>query len=160
YLALPLWSGLEAAAALRALTNLVQPVLQSDSALANLLAPWFARVRSQPGAFSRVFRWSARFFFVEGFAYWIVLVIFREPLVRFVYGATYVPYADLLIVVAVTPMIAGRLNILGLALRALEHTRPLFLASAGSAGVSVAVGLQSLACGGVACGGVAARLSG
>ena len=47
YLVLPVFSGLEASAALRAMINFVMPVLQSDSALAVLISPELARVRGR-----------------------------------------------------------------------------------------------------------------
>jgi glycosyltransferase involved in cell wall biosynthesis/O-antigen/teichoic acid export membrane protein len=149
YLVLPVWGGLEAAGLLRAVTNFVTPVLQSDSALMNLMAPALARARAYPPAFVRTIRWAQRAFLTEGLLYWIVLATFRHPLVSFLYGTPYTAHADLLIVVGAIPVIGSRLNIYTVAARALEHPRIFFRATAAAVLISVVVGFPLLALGGI-----------
>ena len=48
YLILPIWGGLAATGALKAIMNLVMPILQSDGALVTLLMPEFVRRRRDP----------------------------------------------------------------------------------------------------------------
>jgi O-antigen/teichoic acid export membrane protein len=144
YLVLPLWNGLEATAALRALMNFVMPVLQSDSALINVLQPELARVR-RTNNLSQIVRWATRLFAIEGFVYWAIVVVFRHDLVMYVYRGKYGGYADLLIVLGALPLLGSRLHVLGAVLRALERTDQLFRATAASAVVSFSVGLVSMA---------------
>ena len=54
YFLLPIWGGLAATGALKAILNLVMPILQSDAALVTLLTPAFVRSRREPGQFTRV----------------------------------------------------------------------------------------------------------
>jgi O-antigen/teichoic acid export membrane protein len=145
YLVLPLWNGLEATAALRALTNFVMPVLQSDGALVTLLAPELARIRLHTNDLSRYLRWATRLFAIEGLVYWAVIVVFRRDLVMYVYGGKYVGSADLLIVLGALPLLGSRLNILGAVLRAFERTDQLFRATVASAVASLAVGFATMA---------------
>src|SRR5262245_25967565 len=81
YLLLPLFGGLEASAALRAMTNFVMPILQSDSALVVLVTPELARARGTPEATARIARWSMRLFALEGALCWLVVAVFRQDLV-------------------------------------------------------------------------------
>jgi O-antigen/teichoic acid export membrane protein len=149
YLLLPLWNGLEATAALRALTNFVMPVLQSDSALMTLLAPELARVRGRKDDLSKLLRWAKRLFAIEGLLCWVVVVVFRRQLIAWVYGGKYDGYADLLIVLGVLPLLGSRLNILGAVLRVFERTSDPFYATAVSSVISLALGLTIMATWGI-----------
>ena len=130
YLVLPLFGGLEASAALRAMTNFVMPVLQSDSALVGLIAPELARARRRPHDLSRTVRWGARLFALEGVLCWVLVAVFRHDLVRFVYGDRYIAYADLLLVLGALPIVSSRVNMLGAVLRVHTRVRQVFWSSA------------------------------
>jgi O-antigen/teichoic acid export membrane protein len=145
YLVLPLFGGLEASAALRAMTNFVMPVLQSDSALAGLIAPELARARRRPHDLSRIVRWAGRLFALEGALCWVLVAVFRHDLVRFVYGEQYIAYADLLLVLGALPIVSSRVNMLGAVLRVKQRVRQVFWSSAVGAGASLLVGLATLA---------------
>lgn len=145
YLVLPLFGGLEASAALRAMTNFVMPVLQSDSALAVLISPELARARRRPHDLSRIVRWSGRLFALEGALCWVLVGVFRHDLVRFVYGDQYIAYADLLLVLGALPIVSSRVNILGAVLRVQQRVRQVFWSSAVGAATSLIVGLSTLA---------------
>jgi O-antigen/teichoic acid export membrane protein len=144
YLALPFFSGLEATAALRAMTNFVMPLLQSDGALVTLIAPEMARARRDPYRLSRIVDWAKRLFALEGLICWLIVAVFRHDLVRFAYGDRYVAYADLLVVLGALPLVVSRVNILGALLRVHRQVRPVFWAAAAAAAASLAVGLTSL----------------
>lgn len=145
YLVLPFFGGLEASAALRAMTNFVMPVLQSDSALAVLIAPEMARARRHPSDLARIVRWSTRGFALEGLLCWLVVAVFRHDLVAFVYGDRYRAYADLLLFLGALPLIASRVNVLGALLRVHFKVRHVFWASAFGAATSLVIGFSTLA---------------
>ena len=144
YLVLPLFSGLEASAALRAMTNFVMPVLQSDSALAVVISPELARARMQATKVSRIVRWSTRLFALEGVISWVVVAVFRHDLVRLMYGDRYVDYANLLLLLGALPLVASRVNVLGAILRVYQRVRHVFWTSATGAAVSLVVGFSTM----------------
>jgi O-antigen/teichoic acid export membrane protein len=145
YLLLPLFSGLEASAALRAMTNFVMPVLQSDSALAVVIAPEMARARRRTHDLSRIVRWSTRLFALEGVICWLLVAVFRHDLVRFTYGDRYVAYADLLLILGALPLVSSRVNVLGSLLRIHKRVRQVFWTSAAGAAVALTVGFSTMA---------------
>jgi O-antigen/teichoic acid export membrane protein len=145
YLLLPLFSGLEATAALRAMTNFVMPVLQSDGALITLIVPELARARRNASKLSTIVRWSTRLFALEGAICWVLVAVFRHDLVRFTYGDQYLAYADLLLVLGALPIVSSRVNILGALLRVQQQVREVFWASAAAATASLAVGFATMA---------------
>lgn len=145
YLLLPFFSGLEASAALRAMTNFVMPVLQSDSALAVLLSPELARARRDQRDVSRIVRWATRLFALEGIACWLVVAFFRHELVSFMYGPRYVAYADLLLLLGALPLVSSRVNVLGALLRVHRRVRQVFWTSALGATVALIVGFATMA---------------
>ena len=157
YLVLPIWSGLEASAALRALTNFVMPVLQSDAALTTLLSPELARVRNSEDRLWWTVRWAMWAFAAEGLLCWAIVALFREPLVLYAYGDRYVDHVNLLFALGALPLLASRLNILSAILRAYERTDQLFRASLVSALTSIVVGVATAPSFGVA-GAICAQL--
>jgi O-antigen/teichoic acid export membrane protein len=144
YLVLPLFSGLESSAALRAMTNFVMPVLQSDSALAVLISPELARARMQTTKMSRIVRWSTRLFALEGVICWVVVAVFRHDLVRLMYGDRYIDYANLLLLLGALPLVASRVNVLGAILRVHRRVRHVFWTSATGAAVALVVGFSTM----------------
>jgi O-antigen/teichoic acid export membrane protein len=145
YLVLPVFSGLEASAALRAMNNFVMPVLQSDSALAVLISPELARARGRTHDLSRIVRWSTRLFALEGVICWVLVAVFRHDLVRFTYGDQYLAYADLLLLVGAAPLLASRGTMLGALLRVHGLIRQQFWANAVGAGISLVIGFATMA---------------
>lgn len=145
YLLLPLFGGLEASAALRAMTNFVMPVLQSDGALSVLLTPELARARRNPHDLLRIARWAMRLFALEGALCWLLVAVFRHDLVRFTYGDRYIAYADLLLVLGALPIVASRVNVLGALLKVQQQVRQVFVASMAAALVSLAIGFATMA---------------
>lgn len=145
YLVLPVFSGLEASAALRAMNNFIMPVLQSDGALAALIAPELARARQRPHELSRMVRWSKRLFALEGVICWVLVAVFRHDLVRFTYGDRYHDYADLLLVLGAVPLLASRGNLLGALLRVHLRVRQAFWSNAVAASISLVLGFATMA---------------
>ena len=145
YLLLPAFAGLEASATLRAMSNFIMPIMQSDSALSVLIAPELARALGRPNDLARIVRWSMRFFTVEGVICWLVLAVFRHDLVRFTYGSLYVDHADLLLVLGAGPLLASRGNLLGALLRVHTRIRQLFWSNAVAACISLTLGFATMA---------------
>jgi O-antigen/teichoic acid export membrane protein len=138
-LILPLNGGLGAAAAVKALLNIVLPMLQANVALAALLLPALARLRGQ-SRFPIVVIGAIAAFGGGPILYWIFLGLFAEKLIHFLYGGQYVEYAHLLWFVGILPVIAGIAAVLSNTLRALERPDQVFWAYFGSAIVAVSLG--------------------
>jgi O-antigen/teichoic acid export membrane protein len=150
YLALPVWGGLAATGGLRALTNLIMPLLQSDSALATLLVPVLVRSRSNAERFKRIVTWSAAAFALEALVYWFVLVLAGQQVLAWLYGGIYQFDISVLALLGMLPLSAGVLNVLGAALLAREQPEKLFWATLASALVAGTLGVAAVANYGVA----------
>jgi O-antigen/teichoic acid export membrane protein len=121
YFVLPIWGGLAAAGALKALLNLIMPILQSDGALMTLLVPVFVRSRRDMGRFARLVTGAAAVFAAEAVVYWIFLVIFGPRVLEFVYAGAYRYSVSALVLLGMLPLLGGLGNIIGNGLRALEE---------------------------------------
>jgi O-antigen/teichoic acid export membrane protein len=141
YLTLPMWGGLVAGASFKALMNLVMPMLQAVWALSILLLPslvW-ARDEGRDRLNSRL--GLALIPFVVGPAlYWLLLGIFHQPLVSWLYGGQYTEHASLLWILGLSPIAASVKQVFSQSLRALERPDWLFLAYTLSAVVALILG--------------------
>jgi O-antigen/teichoic acid export membrane protein len=143
FLILPIWGGLEASAALRALMNLIMPVLQSYAALSVLLLP--ALVQARGGAtFGRVARLSLVLFVSGSTLYWLVLGLFHRPLIDWLYDGRYNDYSHLIWVLALVPVIFGVAEVQSTVLRALEKVDLVFWASVVSTALALTAGLGAV----------------
>lgn len=140
YLLLPIWGGLEASASLRALMNLVMPVLQANSALSVLLLPVLVQARGGP-QFGRLVRAALVFFSVSSLLYWVILGLFQRPLVNLLYGGQYSEHAGLLWLIGLMPLASAVGIVLGGALRAIERPDRVFWAYMFSGLATLIVGL-------------------
>lgn len=143
FVLLPVWSGLEASAALRALMNLIMPVLQTYTALSVLLLPTLVQARDQAG-FGRATRVSFVLVVSVSVLYWLALGLFHRPLINWIYGGQYIEYADLMWVLALVPIIFGVVEVQSTMLRALEKVDLVFWASVTSTVVALTVGLGAV----------------
>jgi O-antigen/teichoic acid export membrane protein len=145
YVLLPVWGGLEAGASLRALMNLVMPMLQANAALSVILLPLLVQARGGAG-FGRLIKLSLVCFSLGSLLYWILLGLFHRPLVELLYGGQYSGHADLLWFVGLMPLVSGIGIVLGGALRAMERPDRVFWAYVLStvAALTVGVGLMVL----------------
>jgi O-antigen/teichoic acid export membrane protein len=145
YLALPMWSGLAAAGSLRALLNLITPILHSDGALVTLLLPQFVRSRRVTGQLSRVVAWTAAGFSMEAALYWLMLVVFGQRLVTWLYGDVYQYDTAAIAMIGAIPLLTSLVNIFGNALRAREEPDGVFWATVAAVAVAGTVGLGAVA---------------
>ncbi len=148
YLALPFWAGLEATAALRALTNLILPIQHTYVAASALLVPYLVRVRGTP-------KWRGTLiaafilFGVAATAYWVFLGAEGGPLLSLLYGPKYAAFASLLWIIGLAPIAGAGVAIAGSALRALERPKQVFWSYAVSGGVALIPGMALLALSGL-----------
>lgn len=148
YLLLPIWGGLEATGAFRALMNLIQPVLHMSMALPNVLVPALTRMRGTVG-FKLLVRRTSVAFVLCAAAYWLLLGVFHRQLIELLYGGQYTGYSGLLWLAGLLPLAFGVMDVLGSALRALERPDRMFVAYLVSTAVSLTAGLALLAAFGV-----------
>lgn len=118
---LPIWGGLAAAGTLKALMNLVQPMLQMTAALTILLIPRLSRVRDQPQMFTLT-RIMLGVFVGGGTLYWLIVSGFARPIIDLLYDGQYVEFAHLLWILALQTVLTAAIEIFSAALRA--HERP------------------------------------
>lgn len=161
YALLPIWLGLEGAAALRAVMNLIMPVLQANSALSVLLVPLFVKAfkgMGQAGLRRRV-RQSLLLFGASSALYFGFLILFRSELMAWLYGGKYGAHADLLLIVGLLPLSVGAVAALGGALRAIERPNWVFWCYVVSTAITLTVGLWLAATLGVAGAGIGLLVS-
>lgn len=151
YMFLPAWVGLEGSAALRAVRNLVMPILHATSAIAALLIPQFTRLFKDhgPEGLHRLGRFAMIMFAAEAVVYWGLLVTFRHQLMTWLYGGQYGEYGDLLILLGVLPLFDGAVAVFGGALRARQRPKQVFWCYVASGCVALTFGLWLLATRGV-----------
>ncbi|GJG87398.1 hypothetical protein tb265_25790 [Gemmatimonadetes bacterium T265] len=137
YLVMPIWGGLSATAAVKAIANLILPAVQTQYVLTNVLTPSLVAVRGQP-AFARILRAAAVTAAAGYCAHWLCLGVLREPLLRLLYGGRFAEHAELLWVFGAVPLVTGLGAVLTSALRALERPRGIFWAAVVSAAVALA----------------------
>jgi O-antigen/teichoic acid export membrane protein len=139
FLMLPSVGGLEQSGALRALMNLVMPLLQANAAICTLLLPSFVNARLSGSAAPLR---SALLVLVGGpMVYWLVLGILHRPAMQIVYGGRFLELSSLLWTVGLLPVITGVVGVLGAAVRALERPDAVFRATVVSALASLSIGL-------------------
>lgn len=140
YLLLPLWTGLAGSAALKAMMNLIMPIVHVFAALSNLMVPTYVRLRGTP-AFNRLVSFALPTAVVVALTYWVVLGWFAEPLIHWIYNGQYIAYAGLLWLVGGIPLKGAVGAILRAALTALERPDRVFWAYSGSALAATTIGV-------------------
>jgi len=143
-LLLPIWGGLEASGALKALLNLVQPVMQAYMAFSALLIPEFVRAQAE-GHFRQKAIMVTVCFLLGAGAYWFVLASWDAELLHLLYGGQYNEYTDLLWLLGALPFVDGVKVVLEAGLRAVEKPDLLFWAYLGSTLVTLTAGVVLLA---------------
>jgi O-antigen/teichoic acid export membrane protein len=127
YLLLPVWVGFGASASLKALMNLLMPILQTNVALSAILLPTLVQARGHAGFRSRM-RFAVAVFVLGSVLYWALLGIFHRPLIFLLYGGKYLDYAGMLWLLGLLPVASGVVAATSAALRAVERPDQLFKA--------------------------------
>jgi O-antigen/teichoic acid export membrane protein len=140
FLLLPIWGGLEATGALKALWNLLLPAMHMNAALTALLVPTLVKVRGRK-EFWQHMRLFLIFFVFGSTAFWIFLGLFHGPIISWLYGGQYSEYSSLLWVLGFLPILMGSTGVLTGALRAHERPDKIFWAFAVSAALTLPLGI-------------------
>lgn len=139
FLLLPLWAGLEASAALKALLNFILPAAHAYGAICMMLVPVFVRARVA-GTFNRMLALGLVGIAGATGLYWLALGLGGAPLMDVLYGGLYTEHAGLLWLVGSIPFMAGLAALLRTGLRAQEQPDRVFWAYLGSALVAATAG--------------------
>ncbi|MEO0559589.1 MAG: glycosyltransferase [Bacteroidota bacterium] len=139
FLLLPLWAGLAETGALRALYNLVLPIVHVFHAFAHLLIPVFVRA-GQAGQLRR------QAFLIGGgigglaVVYALLLAVLGVPVLSWLYDGKYDAYANLLWLIGLLPLALAVSNVAQAVLRSQERPQAVFGARAGAAAVASTLG--------------------
>jgi O-antigen/teichoic acid export membrane protein len=141
YVIIPVWGGLAAGAAFKALMNLIMPMLQAVWALSILLLPTLVHARDDGhDKLDSSIRVALIPFVIGPALYWLLLALFHQPLVSWLYEGKYGEHAVLLWLLGISPVVASVKQVMGQSLRALERPDSLFFAYALSAAVALTLG--------------------
>jgi len=139
-LCLPIWLGIEAAGALKALLSLIMPAQQAFAAIGTILVPLLVTLRTQP-----TYRWTLNIALATlvgiGLSYWLILAIFGKTIVTSLYMAKYDAYTEVVGILGLLPILTGITTVFGSALRARERPDSSFWAYTSASIVTVSVGL-------------------
>jgi O-antigen/teichoic acid export membrane protein len=141
YVWLPAFHGLEVAARLKALMNLLMPILHFNGALGQLLVPSMARSYST-GGLVRITRASLVIFLGFALTYWAVLAVFGRQLMGWIYGEKYAGDHVWLAWLGFLPLFAAVTSVKSSLLRALERPKVVAKTYGLLAGLSLASGLS------------------
>lgn len=144
YAVLPAMSGLEGSAALRALINLINPVLHTLAALSAVLIPTLVRHRDRSGitGMTRTMKTLLTLLAPAAIAYTVILVWFRSVLFQVFYNGNYREYSGLpALLVGTIPIAAVATMILGAGLRAIERPDSIFWAYVAASSSTLCIGV-------------------
>lgn len=134
---------LEASATLKALSNLVLPLLQANAALGSLLLPAMVlRVRNRE-QFKKLLRLSLVLFAAGALAYSLIIGVFGRVFVHLLYGGRYDAQVSLLWLLLLIPILDGAMVVLASALRSLERPDRVFWAQLAVAFFLFTVGVEA-----------------
>jgi len=122
FVVLSVYVNFEASASLKALVNLVLPLLQANAALGSLLLPAMVARAANREQFKRLLRSSLCLFAGGALLYSLVIGMFSRPLVRLLYNGAYDGHTSGLFLLLVIPILDGALVVLACALR--SQARP------------------------------------
>jgi O-antigen/teichoic acid export membrane protein len=142
FVLLPAWLGLGGTAALRALTNLVLPVVHAIGALSFLLVPLLAeRRRAGERAMIRAMRASLALFLSAAGVYEIGLILFRRQIVALLYEGKYAQAVPLAPFVGLLGFLGAVISVRGAALKVREQPDRVFWSYLASSVVAAGSGV-------------------
>jgi O-antigen/teichoic acid export membrane protein len=141
YVILPGLIGLDGVAALRALRNLIMPMLQVINSLGFLLLPLLSsNAKEEPRRMGKTMGLFLSIFITASVLYLVLLSNFRSQVLMLLYRDKYLNLSSLVPIVALLPISASVSGILGNALRALERPDRIFWSFVASSGVALVIG--------------------
>ena len=133
----------QASATLKALSNLVLPLLQVNAALGSLLLPAMV-VRTQDRArFGKLLRLSLALFASGALIYSIIVGALGHTLIPLLYGGRYNSNPDLLWLLLLIPILDGAMMVLSSALRSMQRPNRVFWAQLAVAAFVLTVGVPA-----------------
>ena len=144
FLLLPIWGDLGDSGALKALKNLIMPILHINGAFAVLLVPELVKVRSE-GRFWNLVAIALALFVGGAGVYWLIIGLFGAELTALLYGGQYAEYTSLLWLLGSVGVLGGITTVLSAALRAIESPQWIFWAYVLSSVVTLTIGVVCLA---------------
>jgi O-antigen/teichoic acid export membrane protein len=145
YPLISLFAGVAAAGALKALMNLALPASQTYVALSQLFLPHGSRRLARDGWIG-LYHFTIRITCLFGggaILYWIIIITIRKPIFDLLYGGRYMAAAGLLPWIALGSIFGNALNGPVIALKAMQSSNSVFMASAASCAISLAVGIPA-----------------
>jgi O-antigen/teichoic acid export membrane protein len=143
YLLLAHWGGLSASAALRALVNLLMPLLRLQAALVPLLLTIFARTWTS--AQVRQVRQLLSALTIGAIVYWLSLGVYHRSILMWLYDGQYQEYGTYLWLLGLIPFCGSVSTVLSTVLRARKHPELVFWAHATAAIIVLTVGIGLVA---------------
>jgi O-antigen/teichoic acid export membrane protein len=144
YTLLPARFGMQSAAVLRALMNLMYPLLHALLSLISVLVPALVKRRRRFGfeAMRRTVWRLATLFVPAGIAYLCVLVGLRDPILHFLYGDRYANQSVWVVLcIGSLPITTGIAYVLAAGLRAIENPRLVFWGYLASCATTMVLGV-------------------
>jgi O-antigen/teichoic acid export membrane protein len=140
---IPYSVGLLGTASLRALSNLITPMMQSTLALTTLVIPKLAQIyrEGNKGELLRRVKPFVLFLLAASISYWVLLVIFHPQLFHLLYGGRYSSISELSLLAGFIPVAFGLSVVLESILRSMEQPKRIFQAYAAAAIVACSVGV-------------------
>jgi O-antigen/teichoic acid export membrane protein len=128
FVILPYFAQLAAAAELRAVTNLLTPLMQSALAITILVQPQLSAAYQQSGtaALKARLRSALALVLLGSFLYLAILFLWHQPLLSLLYGGQYAFTLDVIILAGFVPVAFAIGAVLEAALRAMEQPRLVF----------------------------------
>jgi O-antigen/teichoic acid export membrane protein len=126
FVVLSIYVNFEASASLKALANVVLPLMQANAALGSLLLPAMVARAADRERFKKLLR-SSLFLFAGGaLLYSLVIGIFSGPLIHLLYNGAYDNRTSVLFLLLIIPILDGTLVVLACALRSLARPDRVF----------------------------------
>jgi O-antigen/teichoic acid export membrane protein len=141
FVVLSLWVNLEASATLKALSNLVLPLLQANAALASLLLPALAARAGNSEAFRKLLIGSATMLCAGAIVYALLVGAVGKPLLHLMYRGKYDAHAGLLWLLLLIPVLDALIITLASALRSAARPNRVFWAQLSAAGFVLTAGV-------------------
>ena len=133
----------QASATLKALSNLVLPLLQLNAALGSLLLPAMVVRTQDRERFGKLLRLSLTLFASGAFLYSLIVGVLGRALVPLLYGGRYNSNTDLLWLLLLIPILDGAIMVLSSALRSLQRPNRVFWAQLAVAAFVLSAGVPA-----------------
>jgi O-antigen/teichoic acid export membrane protein len=140
YVLLPILGNVDLVAILRAQNNLIMPLLQFNTALSTQLIPTFVLNKDRTN-YNNLINGLIAFFVAISLAFWVALNILRNDIILIVYGAKFLKYSELLLILGLLPLMTGIIAVLGGVIRADDRPDKIFWAYFIASLSSVTIGL-------------------